>query len=106
MLAWLVPFCVFWTVVAIYVGGTGIRIEGGTPLRQLLGLVAALVLFLAIWGVARALLRPVLPAGVAVVVPTLMAVLLLPLSVWAGFRVFGVRVDRGTGLVQVGSHGG
>lgn len=96
MLGWLAAFCLFWVVASLYLGGLDVALEGGSGFRQLLGLLAMNVLFLAAWRALAALLGGLggLPG---VVVPYLLAILLVPVLARAGFGALGVRVRKGSG---------
>lgn len=91
-MAWLVPLCVYPLVCALYLGGSPLRLEGGSGPREVLGLVLTFVLLLVAWGVLRPLLGTVLGGAALVIVTTIVAGLLLPLLARAAFRVVGVRV--------------
>ena len=53
---WLVPICLFWTLVAMYLGGWPVEVVGGGAVRQLTGIFNSFILYLAFWGGLRALL--------------------------------------------------
>ncbi len=97
MLEWLVPISLFWTLIATYVGGWPVSVEGGSGLQQVIGLIATFALFLVVWGVLHAALSG---SGMVlrVVIPTTICCLALPVFTWAGFRIVGVRITlhRGT----------
>ncbi len=98
MLDWLIPISLFWTLIAVYIGGCPVHVEGGSGTRQVLGLVGTFALYLVVWGLLHAVLGG---TGLVtrVAVPTVVCVLALPLFTAVGFRVMGVRVrlHRGAG---------
>jgi hypothetical protein len=92
MLEWLVPLSAFWIIAALFLGGSPAEVEGGGGGRQLLGLIASLVLYLAVWWAVRAGLRAALPATGALVGATLVAVALIPVWCRLAYRVVGLKV--------------
>jgi hypothetical protein len=94
MLGWLAAFCLFWIVSSIYLGGLDVELEGGSGFRQFLGLIALLVLFMALWRLLASLLGGLggLPG---VVLPFGVTVLAMPLLARLSFRLMGVKVQRG-----------
>ena len=93
MLGWLAAFCLFWVTASIYLGGLDVELEGGSGLRQLLGLIALLILFMVVRWLLAILLGPLGgPAGV--VLPFGLAVLAMPLLARLSFRVVWVKVQR------------
>jgi len=90
-LVWVLPIGLFWPVAAIYLGGMR-ELQGGGPVRQLIGLLVSLVAFLLLWWVLGRLLSPVGPVLGRVVIPTLLSVIALPALVMVGYRLVGVRV--------------
>lgn len=97
MVPWLIAINLFWLVTAIYLGGLNVEIEGGSGLRQTLGLIDSFVLFLLVWWLLRQALGAIGPVMGAVLLPSALSVLLLPLIVRIGFRLLGVRIRRGSG---------
>ncbi|GBD32201.1 hypothetical protein HRbin33_01165 [bacterium HR33] len=94
MLEWLIPVCFFWLAAAIYLGGMAVDVEGGNGLRQVLGLLATFVLFVAAWRVLGLLLGGIAPVLGDLVLPTIVSALLLPIISRAGFGLLGVKVRR------------
>jgi len=94
MLEWLIPICAFWPVVAIYLGATSAEVEGGGGTRQVLGLLVSLIVFLAVWRLLVLVLGGIGPVLGALVLPTGLALLTLPVSVWVGYRLVGIAVRR------------
>lgn len=92
---WLVPLGLFWTLSAIYLGGWSIELVGGGGLRQVLGVVIAFVLFVAVWGVLRMILSGLGPIFFGVIVPTAITTLLLPLLFRAAYFPMGIRIEKG-----------
>ncbi|NIP57400.1 MAG: hypothetical protein GWM92_04435 [Gemmatimonadetes bacterium] len=92
LVEWLAPVAAFWTLAAIYLGATPIRIEGGGGLRQIGGLLVTFALFLGVFAAARAILSGTLGVTLTVIVGTAAASLLLPILCRVGFRVLGVRI--------------
>lgn len=92
MIAWLAPAALFWTVTALYLGGFQLRIEGGGGLQHFIGLIATLVLYLAIYGVLHMLLRDSVGPILSVLISCVVCTLLLPLLSRAGFMIVGVKI--------------
>jgi hypothetical protein len=96
MVEWLIPVSLFWTLVALYMGGLSTSIENGPAARQVLGLFATFLLFLLVWWAIRTGLGMVSEGLLTrVLLPTVLALGALPLVVRAGFRILGIRVARG-----------
>jgi hypothetical protein len=92
MLEWLTAICIFWVVTAIYLGGTRVDLEGGSGFRQLFGLFDMLVLYLLVWGALHALLGGFAGLVGSVMIPSVVAVLALPLIARVAFRIVGVKM--------------
>lgn len=92
---WLVPFCLFWTLAAVYLGGFPVEIVGGSGVRQTLGLFNTYVLFVVVWAILRAVFGGLGGMLWSVVLPTVLTSLALPVIAWAGYIVVGVRVQKG-----------
>jgi len=92
MLMWLIPAGLFWTTVALYLGGMAVDVEGGSGFRQVLGLVLSFVVFMAVWSALHMALRGFGAVLFGVVIPTLMTIVALPIVTRIGFRIVGVRV--------------
>lgn len=95
MVPWLISIGLFWPLAALYLGGMQVEIEGGGGVRQILGLLATFLLYVAVWVLLRSLLGGLGPAVGGVLVPTAIAVLSLPLLARLGFLLLGVKVRRG-----------
>ena len=95
MLLWLVPICAFFPFVALYLGGMKVEPAGGNGLQQVLGLVLAFGAFLGAWAVLRVGLSGPLGAGLGgVILPTIAAILGLPLETRLGYLLVGVRMKQ------------
>lgn len=92
MLTWLVPFAIFPLFASMYLGGSPVRLEGGSGPREGLGLILTLALFVVAWAVARAIFASFLGGAFPIVLAVIAAGLLLPFAVRLAFRVVGVRV--------------
>jgi hypothetical protein len=92
-LVWVLPIGLFWPVASIYLGGM-LELQGGGPARQLIGLLVSLVAFLLLWWVLGRLLAPVGPVLGKVVLATLLSVIAMPVLIYVGYRVVGIRVVR------------
>ncbi len=79
----------------MYLGGWPVEVVGGSPVRQLAGMFNSFILYLAIWGGLRALLGGLGGLLWGAVVPTALATLALPVLVWGGYMIMGVRVQKG-----------
>ncbi len=97
MLPWLLAICLFWSLTAVYLGGMSKDLQGGTGLRQVIGLVDTFVLYLVVWGVLRAVLGGVAGGLGRVVLPTVVTVLLLPVIARVGFGIMGVKLVEAEG---------
>lgn len=96
MLLLLIPICLFWMTAALYLGGMNVDIVGGNGLRQVVGLLATFVLFVAVWRVLNMVLGGFLPAPLGnLALPTIVAVVGLPLWSRAGFAIMGVKIRKG-----------
>jgi hypothetical protein len=92
---WMLPIGLFWILAAIYLGGMPVEVRGGNGFRQVMGVVDSYVLYIAVWGLLHAVLGGIGGLFWQAVIPTVFATLALPLIVWAGFIIMGVRVQRG-----------
>lgn len=92
---WLIPFCLFFVLAAVFLGGTTLRIEGGGGPRQVLGLLLSLVLYMVVWSVLRLALQQLMPSAWHLVPSTVLGAGLLPAEVWLAYRILGVRLARG-----------
>ena len=92
---WPIPFILFWAVSAVYFGGLERDVQGGSGFRQFIGLIVALVLFLAVWGVVRAFVLK--DSALGVLVACLLAIALYPLLIRVGVLVTGGRITRSGG---------
>lgn len=93
---WLIPISSVWLFAAIYLGGWPRDVEGGTPLKQVIGLLITVALFLAAWAGLRTALGGMGFVG-RVLLPTAVSTLLFPILAALGFRVMGVRVVKKAG---------
>ncbi len=92
MLQWLIPISLVWIIAAVYLGGTSVDLSGGGGVRQLVGLVLTVALFLAVWGGLHAILGESVVVGL--VIPTVIAILVFPALAWLGFKLVGVHLRR------------
>lgn len=90
---WLIPICLFFVLAMVYLGGWPVDLVGGSPLRQLLGLVDALVLFLLVWAGLRSVLGGMGLAG-RVLIPTAVVLFGFPLIARIAFRIMGIRIAK------------
>ena len=91
MADWLVGVILFWVAAALYFGGLQRDVEGGTGLRQFLGLILTYVIFMVIWGALYRSLRR--GDGQGLSSPRRSRPFLLPLE-FGGFHGVGARVRR------------
>lgn len=94
MLAWLIPAGVFWVLASLYLGGMNVEVEGGSGLRQLLGLLATFGLFMAVYAGLRAVLGGFAGLLGGIILPLGISALLLGPLARVGFRLLGVRVRK------------
>jgi hypothetical protein len=92
---WLLPICLFWILAALYLGAWPVEVVGGNGFRQVMGVVDSYILYILVWGLLRAVLGGIGGLFWDAVIPTVLASLALPLIVWAGYIVMGVRVQHG-----------
>ena len=88
---WLVPLAAFWLVAALFLGGSPAEIEGGGGVRQVLGLLASLAIYLAVWYGVRLGLRAA-PSGLAIAAATVIAAAFVPIWCRLAFRAVGLKV--------------
>ena len=93
---WLVPICLFWTLAALYLGGFPVEVVGGNGFRQVMGVIDSYALFILVWALLRAVLGGLGGLLWTAVVPAVLVSLALPLIIWAGYIVMGVRVQKGS----------
>ena len=93
---WLVPICLFWILAALYLGGFPVEVVGGNGFRQVMGVIDSYVLFILVWALLRAVLGGLGGLLWTAVVPAVLVSLALPLIIWAGYIVMGVRVQKGS----------
>ena len=91
---WLAPIALFWTMIAMYLGGFPLKIEGGNGPKHLLGLVLTFALYLVAWWGLRAGFNAITGPIPAVVFACLAATLLLPSFTKGAYRLVGVRITR------------
>lgn len=94
MFEWLVPILLFWVAGALYFGGMGVDVHGGTAPRQALGLLLTYMVFLTVWGVLHAVLQGMIGDWPAVIAATVLVMLGLPLEARVGFGLVGARLRR------------
>ena len=89
---WLIPICLFWGIAAVYFGGLGHEVKGGSGVRQFIGLLFAYVLFVIIWSVAHQFVLP--DSGAGYVAASLIALVLFPVAIRLGYLLVGARIHR------------
>ncbi len=97
MLEWLIPVSAYWTVSALYLGGMGVDLRGGNGLKQVLGLLGGMVLFVVVWGVLRLVLGGFMGFIGRAAIPTVVTILLLPWIMRAVYLPLGVRLEKVAG---------
>ena len=91
---WLIPVCLFALFGSIFLGGTTVEPRGGSPLQQMLGLLASCAVHVALWNVLRIGLGTFLPPVGAVAIASLLSIPCVLLASQIGFRVFGVKLGK------------
>jgi hypothetical protein len=91
---WLAPIALFWTMASMYLGGFQIRIEGGSGLQQIIGLIITFALYLGAYTLLHMALRGVVGTVFSVIFACLIASLLMPILARIGFRLVGVRISK------------
>jgi len=94
MVIWLVPLCLFALFSSIFLGGTPIEPRGGTPIRQVLGLLASLVVYIVIWNVLCIGFKQIASVGPAMGLASLVSIPLLAVACWIGFIIFGIKLGK------------
>lgn len=93
MIPWLIPISLYWTLAAVYLGGSPLEIEGGGGGQQILGLLLHFAAYMVAYAIVRILFTGPLGEIVGgIVVPILVASILLPVLGKVAFRVVGVRI--------------
>jgi hypothetical protein len=93
MPVWLVPAGLYWPVAALYLGGIA-ELKGGTPFRQVIGLVAGFILFMLLWWGLGKLLVSIGPVLGGVIIPLAISVVATPWILRLGYRGLGIRIER------------
>lgn len=91
---WLVPLTVFPLVAALFLGGSGIVTERGSPLRELLGLLITFAIYTGIWALLRMAAMPLFPPGIAMALATVISIPAFLIAAFVGFMVVGVKLRR------------
>ena len=94
MLDWLIPIGVFFPLMAIYLGGLRVQPAGGNGLRQVLGLVFTLVVYLLAWRLLRGALMGIGPVLGGILIPTIIAVLAFPIEARIGYLMVGIPLKK------------
>ncbi len=94
MLQWLIPVCVFFPLVAIYLGALRVEPAGGRSFQQILGLLLTFAAYLGLWRLLHGVLGGWHPVLGGEILATVLSVLLLPLEARLGFLVAGVKLRR------------
>ena len=92
MIEWIIPFALYPSLAALYLGGAPIRFEGPDSARQLLGVFLGLVLFVAVWGVLKTVMQPMAGPMIGLAAASVLASLALRPGCRLGCRLVGVRV--------------
>lgn len=93
-LVWILPIGLFWPITALHLGGL-LELTGDVrPFKELIGLVLCFLLALAIWWGLTKALAPVGPVLGAILLPTGIMLLALPVILMIGFRLVGLRLVR------------
>ena len=74
-MGWLLPICLFWTLIALYLGGFPVDVVGGNGFRQVMGIVDSYILFILLWALLRAVLGGLGGLIWTAVVPTILVTL-------------------------------
>jgi hypothetical protein len=90
----LLPLMLFWTLIAIYLGGWSVDLRGGNGFRQVVGLVLTCILFTVAWKLLHAVFLGFGEVLGGIVIATFIAAALLPSITWLGFKMVGVSVAR------------
>ena len=94
MVYWLIPICFFALFGSIFLGGTSIEPQGGTGLRQVLGLLVSAAIHVALWNVLRIALATFLPDTASLAFATLLSIPGVLVAAWIGFIIFGVKLGK------------
>jgi hypothetical protein len=94
MIEWLVALGAFFPLTAIYLGGMRLEPAGGGGLRQVLGLVLTLAVYLAVWRVLHGMLAGIGPVVGGVILATAISILALPFEARIGYLLVGVKLQR------------
>jgi hypothetical protein len=94
MALWLVPVCMFALFASIFLGGTSIEPRGGGGLRQVLGLLASLVVFVVLWNVLRIGIASFTTPMAGILIGSVVAIPAVLLAAWIGFIIVGVKLGK------------
>jgi len=91
----LIPVSLFFIFTALYFGALSVDVVGGTGPRQILSLLLLFVLYGALWfGLHKVIGGASSGFIIAVLIPTVLTLLALPLLARGAFMALGMRIQR------------
>jgi hypothetical protein len=91
----LVPLVLLWPVLALAAEGTSLRRYHATPAREVLALLFCIVTYFTVWvGLDRLIEGATGIATAGIVASTVLALLAVPLLLFVGYKIFGVKRDE------------
>jgi hypothetical protein len=88
----LVPLTLLWPVLALAAEGTALRRFRATPAKEMMAMLFCIVGYFALWIVLDWLVEALTGAAAAgIITATILSLGSLPLLLYLGFRIFGVR---------------
>ena len=90
----LLPAMLFWNLIALYLGGWPVDLQGGNGVRQVLGLLFSFVLWVVVWELLHRVFVGFGPVLGGIVITSFIAVALMPAVAWVGFKIMGVSIVK------------
>ena len=97
MLGLLIPIALAFPLMALAAEGTSLSRYRGTPMTELLALIFAIAAYTGLWVGLNALVGGMTGLVGGIIAATIISSALSPLTLFLGFKIFGVRPGEAAG---------